>query len=255
MFHSSVSSPRWSGEHSWWDRQPVTMITNIRVVFPNPCLLSTYFYEQTQCILSSHGEGDQSEDMALPPADWPPSESSRRVMCPALSGCHDCTMDGCIVFIQGDLGRLQVLGSHVISPMPGSTVDWDVGTRQPLSIARYFFSDIDSLVHQAPLHGEGISRNLVLWLFLLSLKADSSAGISKVLSDPPCRSKQIWSNIFQVTLESKWHRITFWSHFWNCSLIVLVIGLLPASLFWKRCLLVPIHEVVSQCCVCFISCL
>lgn len=31
------------------------------------------------------------------------------------------------------------------------------------------------------------------------------------------------------------------------------MGLLPASLFWKRCLLMPIYEAVSQHCACFLS--
>lgn len=216
--------------------------------------------------------------MALPPAHWAPSGSSRRVACPVLSGCHDRTMDGCMLFIRGDLGGLQVLGSHLTSPMPGSTVDWDVGTHQPLSIARYFFSDVDSLVHQLggrnsklktpqACVGSTWASLMLLYMgkkspetwhcgcFFCLWKLTAVLALGRDAVRPPGRSKQMWSNIFQVTLESKWHRITFWSHFWNCSLIVLVIGLLPASLFWKHCLLVPIHEVVSQCCVCFISCL
>lgn len=65
----------------------------------------------------------------------------------------------------------------------------------------------------------------------------------------------MWSNIFRVILESTWHKITFWSHFWNCSLLFfLIMGLLPTSLFWKHCLLVPIHEAVSRHCACFIPC-
>lgn len=104
--------------------------------------------------------------------------------------------------------------------MPVPVVGWNVGTHHALSLASCCFCDMDG--------------KLALRMFVLCLKAEMMLAQGRGAVRHPCRNKQMWSNIFQVLLESTWHRITIWSHFWNCSLIVLlVVWLLPKSLFWK----------------------